>query len=84
MLTILPIHPEVIEQVQKHNLSKKFNKCCSLIATNLTHPSLNVELMKPKEMEVYSFRVDRKYRAIFLFRDSKKSIEIVAITVHYH
>lgn len=84
MLTILPIHLEVIEQVQKHNLTKKFNKCCTLIAINFAHPSLNVELMKPKKLEIYSFRVDRKYRAIFLFRENKQAIEIVAITVHYH
>jgi len=84
MPTILPIHPDVIGQAKKHNLFKKFTKCCALIVTDLKHPSLNVELMKPKELEIYSFRLDRKYRAIFLFRDSKKSIEIVAITVHYH
>jgi Txe/YoeB family toxin of Txe-Axe toxin-antitoxin module len=84
MPTILPVHPEVVEQAKKHNLLKKFTKCCELITTDITHPSLNVELMKPKDLEIYSFRLDRKYRAIFIFRDSKKSIEIVAITVHYH
>ena len=84
MFTILPIDPEVIDQAKKHNLSKKFQKCCDLIVTNIAHPSLNVELMKPKRLEIYSFRINRKYRALFLFRDGKQSIEIIAITVHYH
>ncbi|PIW08171.1 hypothetical protein COW38_01295 [Candidatus Collierbacteria bacterium CG17_big_fil_post_rev_8_21_14_2_50_45_7] len=84
MFTILPIDPEVIDQAKKHNLSKKFQKCCDLIVTNIVHPSLNVELMKPKQLEIYSFRIDRKYRALFLYQDNKQAIEIVAITVHYH
>lgn len=84
MIAILPLDPEVYQQAKKHNLIKKFAKCCVLIAEDLKHPSLNVELMQPKELDIYSFRIDRKYRGIFLFRDNKKSIEIVAITVHYH
>lgn len=84
MPIILPIHPKVIEQAKKHNLSKKFTKCCVLIATDLKHPSLKVELIQPKALGIYSFRIDQKNRGLFLFRDNKKSIEIVAITVHYH
>lgn len=84
MFAILPIDPEVIDQAKKHNLFKKFKKCCDLIVANIAHPSLNVELMKPKQLEIYSFRIDRKYRAIFLYRENKQAIEIVAITVHYH
>ncbi len=84
MITILPLDPEVYRQAKKHNLSKKFAKCCVLIAQDLTHPSLNVEIMQPKQLQIYSFRIDKKYRALFLFRENQKSIEIVAITVHYH
>lgn len=84
MPTILPIDPEVIAQTQKHNLTKKFAKCCQLMSVDPTHPGLNTELMKPQSMNVFSFRLDRKYRALFLYRDNKQAIEIIAITVHYH
>ena len=80
MLTILPIDPEVIDQAKKHNISKKFTKCCNLIVTNIAHPGLNVELMQPKQLEIYSFRIDKKYRAIFLYRENKQAIEVIAIT----
>jgi Txe/YoeB family toxin of Txe-Axe toxin-antitoxin module len=84
MLTILPIDPEVQQQAKKHNVAKKFTKCCRIIVVDITHPSLNVELMQPKGKGIYSFRIDRKYRAIFVYRHNIQAIEIVAITVHYH
>lgn len=84
MPTILSVDPEVLEQVTKHNLDKKFTKACQFLQDNPSHPSLHVELLEPKDHGVYSFRLDRKYRGIFLYRHDKQAIEIVAITTHYH
>lgn len=61
---------------------KKFNKQVALFIFNPKHPSLNTELLLPKEYKVYSFRLDRKYRVIFLFKALDR-IEIVDINDHY-
>lgn len=83
MITILPIRPRVQREVDRHNLAKKFEKQIRLFSQNPAHPSLNVELLEPKDAAVYSFRIDRKYRALFVYDTLKRTIEIIAITVHY-
>ena len=41
------------------------------------------ELLEPKHRLIYSFRIDRKYRALFIGLTEDK-IEIIAVTKHYH
>lgn len=84
MPTILPIDKEVLKQVHKHGLSKKFTKAVSFLSSNPSHPSLHVELIEPKHFAVYSFRLDRKYRGLYFYRHDMEAIEIIGITVHYH
>lgn len=84
MVDILSIDQAVQAQVKRHNLSRKFIKACSLLTQNIAHPSLHVELLKPKQDGIYSFRLDRKYRCLFVYRHDKQIIEILTITVHYH
>lgn len=49
---------------------------------DLLHSSLNTELLEPKRMKIWSFRIDRKYRAIFIFR-KRGTIEIIDVNDHY-
>lgn len=81
-MEIFPIHPEIFEYIKKHNLEKKFFKQVTLFKLESRHPSLNFELLEPKHFRIYSFRVDRKYRAIFIFR-ARDTIEIIDISNHY-
>ncbi len=81
-MEILPIHPEILEYVRRHNLTKKFSKQVQLFKANIRHPSLEVELMEPGHLRIFSFRIDKKYRAIFVFRNSH-TIEIVDVNNHY-
>jgi len=81
---ILPLNSKVNKLLQKHSLENKFNKQIKLLAENPNHPSLRLELLEPKKYGVYSFRIDRKFRALFIFRLDKKAIEVLTITVHYH
>ena len=83
MLTVLPLPNELVRIVNKHGLRRKFRKQCELISRNWRHPSLRVERLEPKEVGLCSFRIDRKYRAIFFFREDEEAIEIVDVTVHY-
>ena len=66
----------------EHQIEKKFDKQLKLLLTNFRHPSLNTERLEPKHFNLYSFRIDRKYRATFLLYEDM--IVIVGITDHYH
>lgn len=81
-MKILPLHPELIEYLKRRRLDEKFEKQKMLFEENLFHPSLNTELLEPKRMKIWSFRIDRKYRAIFIFR-SHNAVEIIDVNNHY-
>lgn len=83
MIAILPLFPRLAAKLKKYSLEKKFQKQCTLLSKNPKHPSLHVELLEPKQHGIYSFRIDRKYRALFFFRQDNATIEIIAITIHY-
>ncbi|KKT73957.1 MAG: hypothetical protein UW71_C0039G0019 [Parcubacteria group bacterium GW2011_GWB1_44_7] len=82
-MKILPLHPESVSYLEKRRLLKKFQKQTALLLENINHPSLNVELLEPKQLRFFSFRVDKKYRAIFIFTEPNV-IEIIDINNHYH
>ena len=81
-MKILPLHPEISAYLKKRNLEKKFEKQIRLFENNPFHPSLRTELLEPRNMRIWSFRIDRKYRAIFIFRE-KDTVEIIDINDHY-
>ena len=83
MPLILPIGKKIHKQIKKYSLQKKFDKQTKLLILNPNHPSLNLEILEPKHRCVYSFRLDRKFRALCLFDIQKQTIEIIKITVHY-
>lgn len=81
-MEILPLDPELRDYLKRRRLEKKFEKQKILFEDSPFHPSLNTELMEPRRMRIWSFRLDRKYRAIFIFRE-KDTIEVVDINDHY-
>ena len=83
-MKILPLSKLIEKKIKKYNLQVKFSKQLKLLSLNPKHPSLNVDLLEPKEFGVYSFRIDRKFRGLFIFREDKKALEIINIMVHYH
>ena len=80
-MKVKPLNPRLARYLKSHGLVNKFNKQLTLLLENPKHPSLNTELLKPKQMRVYSFRIDRKYRASFGIVSGE--IEIFDITDHY-
>ena len=62
-------------------LQKKADKQQRLFRENLFHPSLNTEKLASKNKDVWTFRVDRKYRIAFRFIDGGT---ILALTVGSH
>lgn len=81
-MKILVLHPEIREYLKKRNLERKFEKQKKLFEQNPFYPSLETELLEPRKMRIWSFRIDRKYRAIFIFCE-KDEIEIIDINNHY-
>jgi len=81
-MRILPLHQELVRYLEERGLVKKFEKQSKLFSDNINHPSLETELLEPKHLRIFSFRLDRKYRVIFIFVD-RGAVEIVDINNHY-
>ena len=81
-MKILPLHLEIEKYLEKHNLKRKFEKQKQFFEQNPFYPSLETELLEPRKMRIWSFRVDRQYRAVFIFRE-KDTIEIIDVNNHY-
>jgi len=81
-MQIKPIRDDLDKYLKKHNLEKKYEKVKGFFEQDPLHPSLNTELLEPKDRLIYSFRLDKKYRAIFIYVDDN-TIEIIAFTNHY-
>lgn len=81
-MRILPLHHELVRYLGKRGLSRKYEKQSKLFIANINHPSLETELLEPKHLRIFSFRLDREYRVIFIFRDGE-TIEIIDINNHY-
>ena len=81
-MQIKPLRSNLEKYIQKHNLTRKFEKQSHVFTQNPRHPSLHTEALEPKSLKVYSFRLDRKYRTIFIFVSSTE-IEIADINSHY-
>ena len=82
MPSITNLRDDIREYLKKHDLIKKWEKSKKLFESNPFHPSLNTELLEPKHRLIYSFRLDKTYRAIFICLPEGK-IEIIAVTKHY-
>jgi Txe/YoeB family toxin of Txe-Axe toxin-antitoxin module len=80
-MKILPLRSDLLEYLAIHKLTSKWKKITVLLVSNIKHPSLNTELLEPKWHGIYSFRVDRKYRALFFVKGDV--IEVFQITNHY-
>lgn len=81
-MRVLPLHPELVRFLKGRQLGEKFEKQKRLFEENPFHPGLRTELLEPKWMRIWSFRIGRAYRAIFIFRE-KGVIEILDINKHY-
>lgn len=80
-MIIKPLRKDLAEYLKAHHLEKKWQKASVIFETNLRHPSLHVELLEPKWRGIYSFRLDKRYRALFFIH--RGAAEVFQITKHY-
>ena len=59
-MKIKPLKDKLKRYLRKHQLVKKFQKAQELFEQDINYPSLKVEILEPKHLKVYSFRLDRK------------------------
>ncbi|MBI2589840.1 hypothetical protein HYW32_02360 [Candidatus Berkelbacteria bacterium] len=83
MPSVAHLRPDLVKTLRRYQLEKKFAKQLALFINNPRHPSLNTELLEPKKRGLYSLRIDRKFRAIYIFL-SRDLAEIISITHHYN
>ena len=81
-MNIEPLRSDILKYLRTRRLQKKWEKASVLFKQNIRHPSLNVELLEPHWRGIYSFRIDRKYRALF-FITTRGTVEVFAVTNHY-
>lgn len=62
-------------------IQKRAEKQIIIFKNNPFYPSLHTEKLSPKSKEVWSFRIDKKYRIIFRFMGEEK---VVFLTVGPH
>ena len=82
MPSIINLREDIKKYLKNHGLAKKWEKAKKLFENDPSYPSLNTELLEPKHRLIYSFRLDKKYRAIFICLPEDK-VEIIAVTKHY-
>jgi Txe/YoeB family toxin of Txe-Axe toxin-antitoxin module len=80
-MKIKVLKDEIKKYLSKHQLVKKFQKAKEIFEQDIHHPSLNTEILEPKHLKIYSFRLDKKYRAIFIMAEDEA--EIITVTNHY-
>ena len=80
-MKIKPLRKDLRSFLRKNNLVKKFSKQKRLFENNSRYPSLNTEKLKPKNLKIYSFRIDKKWRSIFIIINNEA--EIIDINLHY-
>lgn len=80
-MEIEPLRRDLKEFLAERNLEEKWEKAVRFFLRDIRHPSLHTELLKPRWRGIYSFRIDRKYRALFFVAGSKA--EVFQMTNHY-
>lgn len=81
MPKIKPLRDDLKKYLVRHGLEKKFVKQVRLFEEDIRYPSLHTEILEPKELRIYSFRINKKYRAIFVYIDGE--VEVIDINPHY-
>ena len=56
-MKIKSLRDDLNDYLKKHNLEKKYKKAKNLFEQDPFYPSLNTELLEPKDRLIYSFRL---------------------------
>lgn len=82
-MRIRALTPRLEAYLNKHEIRQAYEKQADFFETNPRHPSLRTELLQPRHLGIYSFRVTKNYRAVFVYCGDR-TIEIIDINNHYN
>lgn len=71
--------PEVWEYIISRNLSNQYRKVKELLK-KWEFKSIDFKLRQPKKYKVYQFRINKKYRWFWIFRDTDSFWKIFIVT----
>jgi Txe/YoeB family toxin of toxin-antitoxin system len=84
--TIIP-HREVkksdIPKLEKSGLKDDFDDIVDILKSNPYSRDRNMELLKPKNKQVYSMRINIQHRVVYTIHKSDKIIKIWSAWTHY-
>lgn len=81
-MKVKPLRRDLFRYLSKWGLIRKFNKQLNLFSNNPRHP-FRTEILEPKVLKIYSFRLNKRYRVIFILTGSDEA-EIIDINDHYN
>lgn len=82
-MKIQSLRDDLVAYLRQRNLWKRWQKQKSLFEQNPKHPSLHTELLEPRHLKLYSFRLTQKYRVIFVYVGNGE-VEVIDINDHYN
>ena len=71
--------PEISEYIISRNLEKQYKKSKNFLSEWL-YSLVDFKLRQPKKYEVYQFRINKKYRAFWIFRDTINFGKVFVVT----
>lgn len=81
-MRIRPLRDSLLRYLEKRDLLRQWEKQKYLFESNPRHPGLGTEVLEPKHLKLYSFRLTKRYRAIFIYVGNQE-IEVIDINAHY-
>jgi len=81
-MQVKSLRQDLANYLKRHGLIRKYEKQVKLFSANSHHPFLHTEILEPKSLKIYSFRIDKKYRTIFILIN-QNTAEVIDINDHY-
>jgi Txe/YoeB family toxin of Txe-Axe toxin-antitoxin module len=82
-MKILPLRPDLTKKPKKARLTKRYQKQKILFENDHRHPSLHTEKLRPTHLNIYSFRLNRQWRVVFILHNPQ-TVEVIDINPHYN
>ena len=84
--TVIP-HREVkkvdIPKLEKTGLKQDFDEIVAILKNNPYSRERNMELMKPKNKQIYSMRINIQHRVVYTINKQDKIVKIWSAWSHY-
>lgn len=81
-MKVLPLKPRLEKFLKRRNLLAQYEKQKALFELNPRYPGLHTERLEPSVFNVCSFRINKKFRVLFVYQD-RDTAEVIDVNNHY-